>query len=819
MRLGTEGSGAEEYRSVIDDLTVENKKLKRRLKKYENLHDSHLKGEKLFEVRIHGLPPTKKRELEEMLRAFASDVGSTTEANVFPPHGYAGLPLHSNPGKAEISQTSLRNTDSAYASMSGHTSSMQSGYNDDKQKISSAAYLTHRQKNVNSYIHHIPEGLLPQQEPGTMSDRTRKELVARRMEQIFSGKGAVGGHLQPMQQQEVSQSAAQADRREIEALGQTALLEGHREAPIMKHNVDEWPTEEKVVSEAVEPEGPGLSKTRPRLNKTTVGDDSEQRPTRPLDVDPHRAQVPIDNVKYLQHMGFTPPDLEHARSPDGDHGWIYLNFLINMAQLHTLHVTSEFVRTALTEYSDRFELSTDGRKVRWRGGRSKVAIDDATPNDPADILQDVRPQKRLKLSHRHSNRSSSREVGKDSTLHRHVYTPLFFHRQLSGSSNDSPEEGGSQFQRSADRTANASSRVPGFAQTHDTGHGLRHDERTELQHDDGPIVFYHNARFYTDLSGDQAKFDRMSTYKIASTLNDSADEYSNPLRTISDLPEPMDLDDNPIPESMELKFPPDSPPTSHRASRPERTPVDLDVSGIGGVWPADNFALDVESRRARLDETPSDMPSDPVPRSIPPRFAKILQEWPEKARRPRTSFTLSRQITGVKLRPLSPAPLPPALNLMSSQEDSLEDETGSDELSVSSLSPHGLYPSTAPQPLNFAYGSSENEHEVDGDASDEDVDESDNEVDFLAGLRAVDPERVRAQELEYDAAVAERLAEEIPAGRSAATAGGGSGRPSPSSHDAARRPPTLQPSRTSDSMVPQGSSARSSATDGDDVEK
>nr|OQO28337.1 hypothetical protein B0A51_04056 [Rachicladosporium sp. CCFEE 5018] len=78
MELGTDGNSNEEYRSVIDDLTVENQKLKRRLKKYEKLHDSHLKDEKLFEIRVHGLPVDKKRELEEMLRNFASNMHAPT---------------------------------------------------------------------------------------------------------------------------------------------------------------------------------------------------------------------------------------------------------------------------------------------------------------------------------------------------------------------------------------------------------------------------------------------------------------------------------------------------------------------------------------------------------------------------------------------------------------------------------------------------------------------------------------------------------------------------------------------------------------------
>ena len=88
--------------------------MKRRLKKYEKLHDSHLKDQKLFEVRVHGLPPDKKLELEETLRKFAMSLNR----NEFPMNGYEGLMPLLQTHKTASSQTSLQHADSAYASMS-----------------------------------------------------------------------------------------------------------------------------------------------------------------------------------------------------------------------------------------------------------------------------------------------------------------------------------------------------------------------------------------------------------------------------------------------------------------------------------------------------------------------------------------------------------------------------------------------------------------------------------------------------------------------------------------------------------------------------
>ena len=100
----------------------------------------------------------------------------------------------------------------------------------------------------------------------------------------------------------------------------------------------------------------------------------------------------------------------------------------------------------------------------------------------------------------------------------------------------------------------------------------------------------------------------------------------------------------------------------------------------------------------------------------------------------------------------------------------------------------------------------------------------DGEVDFLAAARALDPEAVRQQEREYDAIIAERLAEDIPAGSSAATAGGESGYTSPASgankeeHQRAiiEARGRAQRARTSDSIVVQGMQDLSSSDSDDD---
>ena len=117
------GNSVEDYRSVIDDLTIENKKLKRKLRHFEKDYHAPLDSDKLFELRVHGLTTNKKRKLERTLQDFSVTAGRIPE--VIPPpldiqhpsfptqHGFAAL-------KAASSFTSnpRPGVDSAYASMS-----------------------------------------------------------------------------------------------------------------------------------------------------------------------------------------------------------------------------------------------------------------------------------------------------------------------------------------------------------------------------------------------------------------------------------------------------------------------------------------------------------------------------------------------------------------------------------------------------------------------------------------------------------------------------------------------------------------------------
>lgn len=808
LRLGTDGSSTDDFRGVIDDLTIENKKLKRRLKKYEKLHDSHLKDEKLFEVRIHGLPPDKKRELEETLRKFATALSDTKGETGFPPNGYLGLPSTLTGHKTASSSNSLQN-DSAYASMSA---SGQGSAGGESMHRKFAQTAKSRHQDIHSYLHHIPEDLLPQQNPQNMSERAKKKLVVRRLEQIFAGTGAaLSGHQQALQQQDVSHSAAHADRIEREAQGKLSGKEGIREASIMDDSAIESDLQTSHPA-AIAVSGFSPSADQPSSNTAiSAGSvqmssakhpdqrNTEQRPTRPLDLDPSRAQVPEDNLRYFRHLGFELPDPQIG-SPLDDEGWIYLNLLISMAQLHTISVTGDFVRKAIGDISDKLELSSDGRKVRWKGGSSMTrtsstggeSIISRTDNDNS-----LSPRKRVKLSvdpNQPEKKRPSRYIpgsrAPQSESNRFAYTPLFFHKE-STSDDDSSSELDED-----DDTSSPFPRPLGGDSSGMTSSAIRtSSNKQQKKHDDGPIIFYNNARFCTDLSGDvrSALSPGAPLYKPASVAPigmpettvgnkyyerpDQHYEGRGPLADADMLPEPMSLNDNPIPESMELKFPTTSPISEAVAPQ---TPFDFEVTGIGGVYPADHFAIAVDCRHVTI-ESESATSAVQHPKALPPHLAQLLKTTKTE------SATGKRKIT-TRRKDMPPSALPPALSYMLTGSDSFSDDgsDAEDGMSIVPDSPGAMPSLAAPQQLDLPYGYLEDsdadmESAEDAEAEDDDDAESDGSLDLLATARELDPEAVRAREREYDANMAERLAEEIPAGSSAATAGGGSGFASPAS--------------------------------------
>ena len=808
MHLGTAASSSEDFRSVIDDLTVQNKKLKRKLKKYEKLHDAHLQNDKLFEIRVHGLPPHKKRELEETLRKFASGLYG---APVTSSSGRGSEQLSSVPPPMEqqvTASSSLGNVDSAYASASGQLSA-QSGAGSSsnahqKSMQEKAAMSSAQQRDIQTYLSDIPQGLLPK--PVAMTEKSKKKVIVRRLEQIFAGKGASkGGHQQPLQQEEISQSAARADRTQREASGRLASKEGAREARIMRGKRKSLQAQEaqpEIPVEAPQPKAPAPNiASVDFMKRKTGGEESpDQRPTRPLDLDPNRAQVPEDNIKYLRHLGFSPLEAGSDEALVDGHGYMYLNVLINMAQLHTLNVTPEFVKKALEQYSKKLELSNDGRKVRWKGGSDLTRTSsNGSPDDNSNAsgkpLTRIDSRTKSTLASASGDGSSeqlSRMQKMRESENKLAYVPLFFHQQ-----DDDDDDTDNMSEWSSPHEEIAAADSSGL-----TSSGMRTTSSKKRQANDGPIIFYSKAPFVTDLSGDWrganvVKAVNVQDYSTAPVhavgipperLSLSRTESKGPIskqETASlNSADSMELDENVSGNSVHGFSKPASMMTASSSTDTSDSidPVELEASGVGGVHPSDNFSLSIRSRH-NLGQV-----AEPGSRgkNYPPRIRALLGgRQPSLPSKTACSQVPSGEILSSKRRDLAPSELPPpSFFPVSSPEDeddfSDSEDDEDDEMLDSPVYSDRPLPSTAPQAFRWtANNASESEDdESDSDLESEDGDES---PDMLAHARKVDPELVRLAEREYDAGLAERLAEDIPAGSSAATAGGGSGFNSPAS--------------------------------------
>jgi hypothetical protein len=843
-KVASDSSNSDDYRSVIDDLTIENKKLKQKLRKFEKLHASHMDEEKLFEVKIHGLPASQQAALEEALRTFAAGLHIPTDRTA-PATGAAnsrkltaGNLLTS---KASASSTSgSRPLDSAYASMSASAvaSSLPSGLAAREEARHDQPSEKAKKQKVQSYLHDIPEGLRPRQAP-LMTENSKKKLVVRRLEQLFTGKAPEGGdRSQPLQQQEVSQSAAHADRTAKRASGIFIAHEGTREAHIL-------PSPGVNTFTDVEAPDPNLTSLlailhsndhgsqRESRTSASGGDESpDQRPTRPLDLDLQRAQNPADNMEYIRHLGLSSPKL----SPGSidlrqDEGWIYLNLLTNMAQLHTINVTPEFVRKAVAEVSDKFELSLDGRKVRWREDHdgTKLSSDGGSSGHNGGSSTEehaeatAQANKRRKLENRRSSlpdptvRFESPEVtskpvhrsgprrpamSKDTRSSSMHYRPIFYQQSESSEKDDSyhRESDSPTSSTPFDRVPHKPSRSKGVSGSKSARSGTKRAAG-------GSMIFYRNSSFCTDLGGRRtniatpASLPRPSSDAIGlppkSDRPESIGRLQISFEESSRSEEEMEVD-NGSSERVEASraaafhFSPSLGPVTSQVSTP--VPFDLEASGIGGVISTDNFAINVSTSHPILSKSSAALSPFSAPRS---RVRKCHHSIPESAisafhHEPSGYAPITSSIVSEEHIPLQPSDLPPPSFAFfpSSGDDDDDDDIGSVDSASSSgssssasgsLDRHAASPMGPParpsklRGLLSSAGTGSLSMPVTATTQTGGITDDSSEIDLLAPARALDPEGVARHELEFDSSLDMRFSKDLPAGSSAATAGGGSG--------------------------------------------
>ncbi|KAL8965790.1 MAG: hypothetical protein Q9183_003685, partial [Haloplaca sp. 2 TL-2023] len=590
------------FRDIIDDLTVQNKKLKRQLKRYERDRSLGMAHNGCFELKVQHLSPDKKQELEAILRKFASTIPPV-------PHASEDEAMSS---KTRPKQQSFDPTRKPSPSPSLYTKGLDSAY-----ASNSATGMTNKTTSVPNGRANTSSrkgGWLPtsasEKQPKLareISDCSKQREIVQRLEQLFQNGFA---HDEPSPTNRIvsapPQSIDQNDR----------LASRVREASAAQ--VDENTPSTTVNSNQLDFQYTQQDQQEP----VPLPQDSQsnQDPGRQYD---HGSDVADPNSQSHAGHQLAAASPVSSSSPDSGYEWVYLNLLGNMAQLHLFNVTPEFVRAAIHEVSDRLVLSDDGRKVRWRDDTEMNTISqhglldpagtgglvaspthpEAPPtNDPSkqvdevpvDKLESARPSINLNTRGIRSSRSADPPPASSSSkrkISKQPYKPLFRHskRQLRHiNQDDDASLDSSSSISSADETAEG-------ADVHSTA--LETPQN-------GRLIFFNRDPFFLDLSADAPNTDGNDHPPYESVTpeplgqqqhwNDSSPETETKMTwdfPLSDPPELVRREDSPP-----LTIHDGIAPSSHDKNDQGNRHIPFEASGIGGVQPDDNFAIDVQTQ-------------------------------------------------------------------------------------------------------------------------------------------------------------------------------------------------------------------------------
>jgi Frequency clock protein len=622
-------------------------------------------------------------------------------------------------------------SDSAYASASltgsGPSTRAQSQPKDNDKsptRISNKA----NDRRVESYLRGITKKV------SFMSERTKMKIVVTRLEKLFTGGLPIlepTGHTK--QQQEISKSADSLHRRHRG--NSTGSGGGFRQANILSASESPGPVLLKRPRLSHTPPSPSPSLSRDSSGESLTSN-SDQRPTRPLDLDPHRKQVPAENVEYIRHLvNDSDRDVDTFGINGGE--WVWLNLLVNMAQLHDMNVTPEFVKRAVIRLSTQLEVSQDGQKLRWLGGTEGTVLS----NDSSDRLEgspDVegtagatsRKAGRSPGGKRKAHPSSSgttnnvrtavnssdldSEVSDDSidfslkmgpVRHRNHrsdtsfgYKPLFIHRN--SSSEVDTGEATSASRDSAPRHS-GENLVSIVRASGSQSMSISRQKRKRQ----GPMIFYKDAKFCIDLSSGKRKKGPLSPPTVSYTAISTTPLGAHPsrpqaLRTgsgNSSFGHPLNrattehLESDPYDEELE-KLIPQAAMLSVRSPNTQRQCsneiVNFEFSGIGGCLPADNFLVDVETSRGAPPASTKQKPSlEGLLKKLRQRQSGFHDSDPSPSNNIPAARPHELQILSVRATQLPPSELPPAsyIDLSQSETDSQGDsDKDSSEFTYSS---------------------------------------------------------------------------------------------------------------------------------------
>ncbi|KAI8956624.1 frequency clock protein [Daldinia sp. FL1419] len=793
--LAHSNQSADEFRSVIDDLTVENKRLKEELRKYKQMGPDSLRRDKLFEVKIHGLSSRKKRELEAALRDFTTSLEGSSGGPSPSRKKASGKSknMHSSTSKhaSSSSGSNSRPVDSAYASMStGQSSSAPSLPGQAK------AARERSEQNIENYLRDIPEGLWPR--PTIMTEKDKKKLVVKRLEHLFTGKMAdpaervllpqvpepivedveMGGTNDRVVVPSEANREAQIRPRDLSRKESSSRDNGSA-SNSHSHSNSHSNGDQADARDSGNVSGNGSGRATESGNNTSPHmsmPPPEQRPTRPRDLDPDRRQVPSENMDYIRHLGLVAPESQKqysARdvSPDTE-GWVYLNLLCNLAQLHILNVTPAFIRNAVSEKSTKFQLSPDGRKIRWRGGveGTRFSSDSGSnsqrnqSSDDTDGSNDQEQRKKQKTQGSGNDVTAHKPskfglgVQQSNSSESFHYKPLFVHHRQTSSSDEQPsggDETGSSF--GPPEESNLGGMDSRWGQSGVSGVSQRKRRR------DGAIIYYSGAPFCTDLSGDFGEGEvSPATYDMTSSggqgdqgpmqplsLGNTRPQFSRstsgsslpfrPLSTLRPRSTLMEVDYSDAPgltsaEAENDDIEADFPWSDGRQHAPL---LNFEASGLGGTYPEDHFVVVVPTRRPKsshYDDNSASEDEDEDPSRRPGLVERTSQETTDSIINKLASMTTNspapRQFVDSRahtvqieylpgrIHRLPPVPLPPPTFYFPAGDSDLDDDDDDDDMTENSseslMSRRAIVEDDPSSDIDLSGNDEEDEHSDDG---------------------------------------------------------------------------------------------------------
>jgi hypothetical protein len=389
-QLDTDYVSAETFRDIVDDLTVQIGSLKRQLRRDPKAKSLIPESRKPFEIKVHSLKADEKYELEKILHKFVNGLpkrnGSQDMASR---SGHLLATGEScNAMSPQISALDIR---SPYASNSAPVSRFSPSASDLKQRAIPGPSRS-KQTRMQPDATYAGSCVFSREKSESMATRTKKKLVVDRLEQLFAGENVFSGpKLQALQQLETSHEVVQVEYSVTQAWKQQTISE-----TVCAVRTSSRETEILTTATTTEQMETTLRPRASHLIDPKLEEDMLLTP----DLEP--SQLVAENVRYVRQMGLPPIDSGTADLPADEYEWFYLNLLVNMAELHTMNVTRDFIRKAVSELSGHYIISTDGQKVRWKTRRTLAS---RKRRHDGDLSQDVIAEasvangKRLKATH------------------------------------------------------------------------------------------------------------------------------------------------------------------------------------------------------------------------------------------------------------------------------------------------------------------------------------------------------------------------------------------------------------------------------------